>query len=247
MSNENNEQLFTREQVEQIIEELVNKLTLERPSVGATELPKDTLEELEHSSSNTLHKGIKEFSKNILKYEDNEWAASEMFNREFHKELKRRTIDAFQSTNAVYKGADRLIIAGRAVASLFEECKQFLEQGNEETFLHIIEGVRQLAVYSLVSNKTTKTETRSMALKTLKFPDSVKHLDEEPNDKSLALDKETVKKIYQARYEQSILRNAVGRSQHSFNQRSRGYGKQQCNTRGRGAFHKSFFDKRRDL
>ncbi|CEG71391.1 hypothetical protein RMATCC62417_07134 [Rhizopus microsporus] len=85
-----------------------------------------------------------------------------------------------------------------------------------------------------------------MALKALKVPDSAKYLDEEPNDKSLALDKETVEKIYQARYEQSILRNAVGRSQHSFNQRSRGYGKRQWNTRGRGTFHKSFFGKRRD-
>ncbi|CEI96069.1 hypothetical protein RMCBS344292_10239 [Rhizopus microsporus] len=145
MSNENNEQLFTREQVEQIIEELANKLTLERSSVGVTEFSKEILEELEHSSSNT----IKEFSKNIPEYEDNEWTASEMFNKEFHKELKRRTIDAFQSTNAVYKGADRLIIVGRAAASLFEECKQFLRQSNEETFLHIMEGVRQLAVYSL--------------------------------------------------------------------------------------------------
>ncbi|CEJ03023.1 hypothetical protein RMCBS344292_17014 [Rhizopus microsporus] len=82
-----------------------------------------------------------------------------------------------------------------------------------------MEGVRQLAVYSLATSKTTKTEARSMALKALKLHDSIKHLDEEPNDKSLALDKETVEKIYQARYEQSILRNAVRRSQNSFNQR----------------------------
>ncbi|CAO3681675.1 unnamed protein product [Rhizopus microsporus] len=109
-----------------------------------------------------------------------------------------------------------------------------------------MEGVRQLAVYSLATSKTTKTEARSMALKALKLHDSIKHLDEEPNDKSLALDKETVEKIYQARYEQSILRNAVRRSQNSFNQRNRGYGRQQWNTRGCGTFHKSFFDKRRD-
>ncbi|KAG1177725.1 hypothetical protein G6F70_008551 [Rhizopus microsporus] len=83
-----------------------------------------------------------------------------------------------------------------------------------------MEGVRQLAVYSLATSKTTKTEARSMALKALKLHDSIKHLDEEPNDKSLALDKETVEKIYQARYEQSILRNAVRRSQNSFNQRT---------------------------
>ncbi|RCH91806.1 hypothetical protein CU097_002891 [Rhizopus azygosporus] len=178
----------------ELFEELANKLTLERSDVGAMELPKEILEELEHSSSNTLHRGIKEFSKSIPKYEDNEWTASEMFNREFHKELKRRTIDAFQSTNVVYKKADRLIIAGRAAASLSEECKQFLEQGNEETFLHIMEGVRQLAIYSLVSSKTTNTEARPMALKALKLPDSVKHLDGESNDRSLALNEETVER-----------------------------------------------------
>ncbi|KAG1169984.1 hypothetical protein G6F55_007003 [Rhizopus delemar] len=67
--------------------------------------------------------------------------------------------------------------------------------------------------------ETTKTEARSLAIKGLRLPDSVKHLEEEPpSDKPLALGKQDVDKIFQARYEQPMLRNAVGRRQNPFNQ-----------------------------
>ncbi|PHZ09421.1 uncharacterized protein RHIMIDRAFT_240533 [Rhizopus microsporus ATCC 52813] len=181
---------------------------------GPTNLPNEILEELENSSSINLQKNIKEFVKNLPKYEGREWTNSEIFNKEFHRELKRKTVDALQSTNAVYKGADRLIIAGRAATGLYEECQQFLESGgSEEQFFHIMEGIRQLAVYSYATSKTTKSEARTMAIKALRLPDSVKHLEEEPSDKALALGREEVERIFQARYEQSILRNAVGRQQ----------------------------------
>jgi hypothetical protein len=74
-----------------------------------------------------------------------------------------------------------------------------------------MEDIRQLAVYSYATSKATKSEARTMAIKALRLPDSGKHLEEEPNDKALALDREEVERIFQARYEQSILRNAVGR------------------------------------
>ncbi|RCH89912.1 hypothetical protein CU097_011393 [Rhizopus azygosporus] len=56
-----------------------------------------------------------------------------------------------------------------------------------------------------------------MAIKELRLPNSVKHLEEGPSDKALALGREEVERIFQARYEQSILRNAVGRQQQLFN------------------------------
>ncbi|KAG1031785.1 hypothetical protein G6F43_013886 [Rhizopus delemar] len=192
MSNEQNEQLFTREQVEQIIEEMSRKFSLDKSGESYTELPNEILDELENSSTTQLQKNIKEFTKILPKYEGGEWTNSEVFNKEFHRELKRRTVDALQGTNARYKGADRLITTGRAATGLYEECQHFLETGgNEEQFLHIMEGIRQLAVYSYATSKTTKTEARSMAIKALRLPDSVKHLEEEPpSDKSLALAKQ---------------------------------------------------------
>ena len=104
-----------------------------------------------------------------------------------------------------------------------------------------MEGIRQLAVHSYATSKTTKSEARAMAIKALRLPDSVKYLEEEPSDKALALDREEVERIFQARYEQSILRNAVGRQQRSFNHSNRGLGRQQRYTSGRRTFHKSFF------
>ncbi|CEG80004.1 hypothetical protein RMATCC62417_14401 [Rhizopus microsporus] len=50
-----------------------------------------------------------------------------------------------------------------------------------------MEGIRQLAVYSYATNKTTKSEARTMVIKALRFPDSVKRLEEEPSDKAMAL------------------------------------------------------------
>ncbi|CAO3658294.1 hypothetical protein G6F70_002641 [Rhizopus microsporus] len=218
------------------------KLNLDNSSEGLTNLPNEILEELEVSLSINLQKIIKEFVKNLPKYEGSDWTNSKIFNKEFHRELKRKTVNALQSTNAVYKGVDRLIIAGRAATDLYVECQQFLESGgSEEQFFHIMEGIRQLAVYSYSTSKTTKSEARTMAIKAPRLPDSVKHLEEEPSDKTLALGREEVEKIFQARYEQSILRNAVGRQQQSFNHSNRGFGRQQRYTRGRGTFHKPFF------
>ncbi|PHZ14527.1 uncharacterized protein RHIMIDRAFT_235303 [Rhizopus microsporus ATCC 52813] len=184
MSSDQSEQLFTREQVEQIIEEISRKLNLDRSIEGPTNLSNEILEELENSSSVNLQKNIKEFVKNLPKYEGSEWTNSEIFNKEFHRELKRKTVDALQSTNAVYKGADRLIIAGRAATDLYEGCQQFLESGgSEEQFFLIMEGIRQLAVYSYATSKAIKSEAKTMAIKALRLPDSVKHLEEEPSDK----------------------------------------------------------------
>ncbi|PHZ09174.1 uncharacterized protein RHIMIDRAFT_246457 [Rhizopus microsporus ATCC 52813] len=78
MSNDQSEQLFTREQVEQIIEEMSRKLNLARSSEGPTNLPNEILEELENSSSINLQKNIKEFFKNLPKYEGSEWTSKNL-------------------------------------------------------------------------------------------------------------------------------------------------------------------------
>jgi hypothetical protein len=195
-----------------------------RRSEGPTNLPNEIFEKLENSSSINLQKNIKEFVRDLPKYEGSEWTNSEIFNKEFHRELIRKTVDALQSTNAVYKGADRLIIAERVVTGLYVEFQQFLESGgSEEQFFHIMGGIRQPAVYSYATSKTTKSEARTMAIKALRLPDSVKHLKEEPSDMALALGREEVERIFQARYGQSILRNAVGRQQQTFNHSNRGF------------------------
>lgn len=84
-----------------------------------------------------------------------------------------------------------------------------------------MEGIRQRAVYSYTTSKTTKNEASSMAIKELRLPDSFKRLEEEEalSNKSLALDKQNVEKKnkIKMRYEQSISRNTVERSRNSFN------------------------------
>ncbi|KAG1058191.1 hypothetical protein G6F43_000015 [Rhizopus delemar] len=116
-------------------------------------------------------------------------------------------------------------------------------KGSEEQFVHIMKGVGQLAVYSYATSRTTKTEVRSIVIKALRLPGSIKHLEEEPSsDKPSALDKRDVNKIFLVSYEQSMLRAAVGRRQNPFNQRGKTFGKQQWNTRGRGSFQKSFLE-----
>ncbi|KAG1047758.1 hypothetical protein G6F43_009814 [Rhizopus delemar] len=180
-----NEQLCTREQIEQIIEEISRKFNLDKSGESYTKLPNEILDELENSSITHLQKNVKEFTKNLL------------------KKLKRRIVDDLQETNAIYRGADRLITTGRAVTGLYEERQHFLETGGiEEQFLHIMEGIRQPAIYSYATSRTTKTEARSMTIKVLRLSNSVKHLEEEsPSDRSLSLNKQDMDKIFQARYE----------------------------------------------
>lgn len=49
---------------------------------------------LENSSAINLQKDIKWFTKNLPNYDGGEWTNSEIFNQEFHREPKRRTMDA---------------------------------------------------------------------------------------------------------------------------------------------------------
>ncbi|KAG0750028.1 hypothetical protein G6F57_000516 [Rhizopus arrhizus] len=156
------------------------KFSLDKSGDNYTEHPKKTLDELENNSAIDLQNNIKGFIKNFPKYEGDEWARNEIFNKEFHRELKKRTMDALQGTN-------RPITTGRAATGLYEECQHFLE--TEES-------------------KDNKNEAKSMAIKALRLPGSVKHMEETPMDKLLALDKQDAEKISLTRYEQSMLRNA---------------------------------------
>ncbi|PHZ08465.1 uncharacterized protein RHIMIDRAFT_241486 [Rhizopus microsporus ATCC 52813] len=164
ISNNQSEQLFTREQVEQIIEKTSRKFNLDRTSEGP-----QTFQTKSWKSWRTAHPSIyRRASKNLLR----------TFQK-FHRELKRKTVGTLQSAKAEYKEADRLMIVGRAATGLYEECQQFLKPGgSDEQFFHIMEDIRQLAVYSYATSKSTKSEARTMAIKALKLPDSVDVFDE---------------------------------------------------------------------
>ncbi|EIE77431.1 hypothetical protein RO3G_02135 [Rhizopus delemar RA 99-880] len=58
-----------REKVEQIIEGMSRKFSLDKSGDSYTGLPKVILDELENSSTIHLQKNIKEFTKNLPKYE----------------------------------------------------------------------------------------------------------------------------------------------------------------------------------
>lgn len=126
------------------------KFSLDKSGDNYTEHPKKTLDELENNSAIDLQNNIKGFIKNFPKYEGDEWARNEIFNKEFHRELKKRTMDALQGTN-------RPITTGRAATGLYEECQHFLEtEESKVQFPHIMEVIRQLAVYSYATSRTIK-------------------------------------------------------------------------------------------
>ncbi|KAG1151749.1 hypothetical protein G6F37_002546 [Rhizopus arrhizus] len=123
-----------------------------------------------------------------------------------------------ETMNAL-QGANRLINTGKAATGRYEECQHFLEtEESKGQFPHIMED--------------NKNEAKSMAIKALRLPGSVKHMEESPMDKLLAMDKQDAEKISLTRYEQSMLRNAVRKRQNTFNQRDKSFVKQQWNTRG---------------
>ena len=124
-----NEQLFTREQVEQNIEEMSRKFSRDKSG----EITRNS-QMRSWTSWRTVPQPIyKRTSKSSPRVfpsmKEKSGPTARFFNKEFHRELKRRTVDALQGTNAIYKGDDRLITTGRAATGLYEESQRFLETG----------------------------------------------------------------------------------------------------------------------
>ncbi|KAG1148943.1 hypothetical protein G6F37_004082 [Rhizopus arrhizus] len=109
-------------------------------------------------------------------------------------------VDATQTITAFTKGADRLWTADRAATDIYQGFHHDIENGGSEEICHILEKIRRLAVYSLGKGKELGKDDKDLAIKALKQPESLKHLEDE-DGKDYFFSPVIVEKIQQAGFE----------------------------------------------
>ncbi|KAI8636473.1 hypothetical protein BD408DRAFT_437868 [Parasitella parasitica] len=78
----------------------------------------------------------------------------------------------------------------------------------------------RLAVYSFATGKELDQDAKDLATRTIKLPENMQYLrDNKQEDRDLAFSTEVVEKIYQGRYEETILKQATSRSYGGFKSR----------------------------
>jgi hypothetical protein len=122
-------------------------------------------------------------------------------------------LDAHQVVSYKHKDAERLRVAARGAADIYEDL-QYKTNGNghtsnDEIVHQCLEKLRRLAIFSYATAKSMDEEAKSVAIKALRLPQSIKHLEEDSEPEgSLAFSPEVVEKMHQARFEAQDLRNA---------------------------------------
>ena len=238
---------LTTEQINELLElsKKLNEREERADHNDRPELPEELYQEMEHSSSAELKGKLKKFAKDTIKYDGGKWTRSGAVNKLFLPELRKYNVDASQTVAAIYKGADRLRTAARSATEIYNDLQYIIEEGGqEEDMRQILEKVRRLAVYGFATGKELDGDAKDLTTRALRLPSSLKYLeDEEDDEKDLAFSPNLVEKIQQARYEESILRNAT-------NKAFGGYGSKSGGFRGTGYRHgtsrgKSFFGRGR--
>lgn len=228
---------LTEEQQEALYQLFAKRHQAEHPGQEASgrneamELPKEIWDELYSSSRNELQTNSKRFIRDTQRYVAGDWTKTPVINKPFVPDLKRFQVEAKQVITSRYDDSDKLKIVGRSAAEIFEGLNAFMESGEEETFLQVMEKVRRLSIFSFASSQEIDREAKELTLTALRLPQHAKHLEDqqvEDETKRMVFSSQDVEKIHQARYENSILRNATSNQQRGF---SNGW-----SNRGRGQF-----------
>ncbi|KAG1220948.1 hypothetical protein G6F35_006338 [Rhizopus arrhizus] len=190
------------------------------------ELPEEIWDELNSSSRNELQSNSKRFIRDTQRYVAGDWTKTPVINKLFMADLKRYQVEAKQVISNRYDDSDKLRIVGRSAAEIFEGLGAYMESGDQETFLQVMEKVRRLFIFSFATSQEIDREAKELTLTALRLPQHAKHL--EDDIKRMVFSNQDVEKIHQARYESSILRNATSNQPRGF---SNGWG------RGRGFFN----------
>ncbi|KAI8970872.1 hypothetical protein BDB01DRAFT_887007 [Pilobolus umbonatus] len=113
--------VYTKEQVDQLLEEFRRKLEIERSSRdGGANLPMTITEELETSSSATLQENLRNFRRGGYRYALDKWTTPETINRTFLQDIKKQQVDTAQVIYTIYKITEGTRVQAKFAAELFE-------------------------------------------------------------------------------------------------------------------------------
>ncbi|KAG1157372.1 hypothetical protein G6F37_006755 [Rhizopus arrhizus] len=103
------------------------------------ELPEEIWDELNSSSRNELQSNSKRFVRDTQRYVAGDWTKTPVINKPFMADLKRYQVEAKQVISSRYEDSDKLRIVGRSAAEIFEGLGAYMESGDQETFLQVME------------------------------------------------------------------------------------------------------------
>lgn len=226
---------LTREQIQELLDlsKRLKEQEIRNDTIDIQTLPEDILDDLETTSKAALKIKLKRFAKDASKYEGGRWTQSGTVNKVYLPELKKYQVDAAQAIAAFTKGADRLRTAGRATTDIYQELQHFAEMGGtEDDMRNILERIRRLAVYHFGTGKELDKDAKDLTTKALRLPESLKYLeDDEDEERDYFFTPDTVEKIQQTRFEESVIKQATQRKFGGFGRNG--------NPRGQRQFHGS--------
>lgn len=252
MTDSTNEQprMYTEEEVLQLFqrfrdeEKTINQQTREeRP------LPLDITTYLEESTPLQIQENFKRFKRELSKYQDEEWTVGEEINKSLIPKLKSYTVDTAQVVTSIYKGSETLRTHGRAATELYEQLSTLQEGEMSQNEAHQLlettrENAKRLAIFAWYQAKQQDEEAKEYAVKALRLPASLKHLETKPTGKKEAFSSEFLEQYNEASYQQRIIQAATGNNNRG-NGRGGYYNQWNQNRGGRGGFSrgrgKNFF------
>ncbi|KAG2223256.1 hypothetical protein INT45_006982 [Circinella minor] len=229
---------ITPEQIQELLE-LAAKLRTsdtERNKSEPYDLPTEIMEDLETPKRN-LQNNLKQFTKDLIKYEGGRWTQPGGINQNFIPELKQQTMDTYSSIQGKYKDAEKLRSTGRAAMEIYEDLEYIMEHNqNDELLKDIREKIRRLAIFGFASAKQIDVEAKEMARKALRLPTAVRHIEQDDDEeKDLAFSQEAIEQINRVRFETALINKS--------HQPGHNYDRRQPNYRG-GRSRGSFFGNR---
>ncbi|KAG1042597.1 hypothetical protein G6F43_011863 [Rhizopus delemar] len=179
---------LTEEQQEALYQQFAQRYQAEHPNQDTStrrneimELPEEIWDELNTSSRYELQANSKRFIRDTQRYVAGDWIKTAM--------------EAKQAISSRYDDSDKLGIVGRSAAEIFKGLEAYMESGDQETFLQVME-----------------KRGKELTLTVLRLPQHAKHLEDqyvEDDSKRIVFSNQDVEKFHQERYESSILQNAT--------------------------------------
>ncbi|KAG1136244.1 hypothetical protein G6F37_012152 [Rhizopus arrhizus] len=177
------------------------------------DLPEEITSELNNASRSDIQSNIKKYQRDVQKYEGGDWTKSPTINKSYIQDLKRYQVDAKQVVSYRHDDSEKLLVAGRAAAEIYQELLFLTEsEGDYELIQQTIEKCRRLSIYGFACSSETDREARVLAIKSLRLSQSARHFEDdevEGDNKKMVFSADVVEQINQARYEHQIIRSAV--------------------------------------
>jgi polyhydroxyalkanoate synthesis regulator phasin len=221
-NNVNNEQqrMYTEEEVFQLFQRFRNEEKAVNQHVReGRPLPLDISAYLEESTQQQLQDNFKRYKRDLSKYHHEEWTVGEEINKSLIPKLKYYTVDTAQVVSTIYKGSDIIRTHGRAATEIYEQLNTIREgeisqEEARQLLDETMESAKRLAIFAWAQARHQDVEAKDYAIKALKLPASLKHLEAKESGKRDAFSLEVLEQYNEANYQQRILRAATSNNSH---------------------------------